>query len=130
MNLNKVILGGRLCADPEVKYTKNGIAISNVRLAINTLLGKDKETRERRKETCFVNGTAFAGLAETIGKFFKKGDPILVEGRLRYRTWEDQEGNKRSIHDILISSFSFVSSGTPVEKEETEEVEAEDKIPF
>jgi single-strand DNA-binding protein len=94
---------------------------------VDTLLGKDKETGERRKETCFVNGTAFGGLAETINKFFEKGSPILIEGRLRYRTWEDQEGNKKSIHDILISSFSFVSRGTPVEKTE---VEKDDEIPF
>lgn len=120
MNLNKVILGGRLCADPEVKYTAKGTAITSVRLAVDTLLGKNKEG-ERRKETCFVNGVTFGGLAETIGKFFKKGDPILIEGRLRYRTWEDEEGKKKSTHDVLISSFSFVSSGTPVGKEEVEE---------
>jgi len=126
MNLNKVILGGRLCADPEVKYTAKGTAITSVRLAVDTLLGKNKEG-ERRKETCFVNGTAFGGLAETLGKFFKKGSPILIEGRLRYRTWEDQEGNKRNTHDVLISTFSFVSvsSGTPVEK-----TEEDDELPF
>ncbi len=126
MNINKVILGGRLCADPEVKYSAKGTAVVNVRLAVDTLLGKDKETGERRKETCFIGGVAFGGLAETIGKFFKKGDPILIEGRLRYRTWEDEEGNKKSKHDVLVSSFSFVSSGTPVE----EEIEEDDDLPF
>ena len=109
-NFNKVILAGNLTRDPELRYTPKGTAIAKIGLAINRKWRN--EAGELKDETTFVDVDAFGKTAETIGQYLKKGRPILVEGRLRYETWEDkQSGQKRSKLGVVMDSFQFMDSG-------------------
>ena len=106
-NFNKVILAGNLTRDPELRYTPKGTAIARIGLAINR--NWTSETGERKEEVTFVDVDAFGKTAETIGQYFKKGRPILMEGRLRYETWEDKQTNqKRSKLGVVLESFQFI----------------------
>jgi single-strand DNA-binding protein len=109
-NFNKVILAGNLTRDPELRYTPKGTAIAKIGLAINRKWRS--ESGEMKDETTFVDVDAFGKTAETIGQYLKKGRPVLVEGRLRYETWEDkQSGQKRSKLGVVMESFQFMDSG-------------------
>ena len=109
-NFNKVILAGNLTRDPELRYTPKGTAIARIGLAINRTWRT--ETGEQKEEVTFVDVDAFGKQAETIGQYFKKGRPILMEGRLRYETWDDkQSGQKRSKLGVVLESFQFMDSG-------------------
>jgi single-strand DNA-binding protein len=109
-NFNKVILAGNLTRDPELRYTPKGTAIAKIGLAINRKWRS--ESGELKDETTFVDVDAFGKTAETIGQYLKKGRPILVEGRLRYETWDDkQTGQKRSKLGVVLDSFQFMDSG-------------------
>jgi single-strand DNA-binding protein len=109
-NFNKVILAGNLTRDPELRYTPKGMAIAKVGLAINRKW--KSETGEMKEEATFVDVDAFGKTAETIGQYLKKGRPILIEGRLRYQTWEDkQSGQKKSKLGVVMETFQFLDSG-------------------
>ena len=109
-NFNKVILAGNLTRDPELRYTPKGTAIAKIGLAINRKW--KSETGEMKEETTFVDVDAFGKTAETIGQYLKKGRPILIEGRLRYQTWEDkQSGQKKSKLGVIMENFQFMDSG-------------------
>lgn len=109
-SFNKVILAGNLTRDPELRYTPKGTAIAKIGLAINRKWRS--ESGELKDETTFVDVDAFGKTAETIGQYLKKGRPILVEGRLRYETWDDkQTGQKRSKLGVVMDSFQFMDSG-------------------
>ena len=109
-NFNKVILAGNLTRDPELRYTPKGTAIARIGLAINRKW--KSETGEMKEEVTFVDVDAFGKTAETIGQYLKKGRPILIEGRLRYDTWEDkQTKQKRSKLGVVLENFQFLDSG-------------------
>jgi single-strand DNA-binding protein len=109
-SFNKVILVGNLTRDPELRYTPKGTAIAKIGLAVNR--SWKSETGETREEVTFVDVEAFGKQAETIGQYFKKGRPILVEGRLRLDQWDDkQTGQKRSRLGVVLESFTFLDSG-------------------
>jgi single-strand DNA-binding protein len=115
-NFNKVILAGNLTRDPELRYTPKGTAIAKIGLAINRKWRS--ESGEMKDETTFVDVDAFGKTAETIGQYLKKGRPILVEGRLRYETWDDkQTGQKRSKLGVVLDSFQFMDSGNRSDSE-------------
>ena len=108
-NFNRVILAGNLTRDPELRYTPKGTAVARVGLAINRTW--KNETGETKEEVTFVDVDAFGRQAEVIGQYFKKGRPILIEGRLKYDTWEDKQTNqKRSKLGVVLESFSFLDS--------------------
>jgi single-strand DNA-binding protein len=108
-NFNKVILAGNLTRDPELRYTPKGTAVAKIGLAINRKWRS--ETGEMKEETTFVDVDCFGKTAETVGQYLKKGRPILIEGRLRYETWEDkQSGQKRSKLGVVMESFQFIDS--------------------
>lgn len=137
-NFNKVILLGNLTRDPELRYTASGQAVATVGLAVSRKF-KTKEG-EQREDTAFVDCTAWARAAEIICEYKHKGDPILIEGRLQYRTWEDKEtGAKRSKLDVVIENFQFLSRGPGGQRPDAEgssakgeEMEplSDDDIPF
>jgi len=109
-SFNKVILAGNLTRDPELRYTPKGTAI--VRLGIACNRKWKSETGEMKEEVTFVDVDAFGKTAETIGQYLKKGRPILIEGRLRYDTWEDkQSGQKKSKLGVVLETFQFLDSG-------------------
>jgi single-strand DNA-binding protein len=97
-SLNKVILLGNLTRDPELRYTPSGTPVSSFGLAINR---RYRQGDERKEEVCFVDIVAFSRQAEIAGEYLKKGQLALVEGRLQWRTWEGQDGQKRSKHEVV-----------------------------
>jgi single-strand DNA-binding protein len=106
-NFNKVILAGNLTRDPQLRYLPSQTAVVDFGLAVNhkwrTPQGEDRE------EVLFIDCSAFGKMAETINKYCQKGKPILVEGRLKYETWDDKEsGGKRSKHKVIIDGFQFL----------------------
>jgi len=109
-SFNKVILAGNLTRDPELRYTPKGTAIARLGLACNRKW--KSETGELKEEVTFVDVDAFGKTAETIAQYLKKGRPILIEGRLRYETWEDKQTNqKKHKLGVVLENFQFLDSG-------------------
>ncbi|MBT65487.1 MAG: single-stranded DNA-binding protein [Puniceicoccaceae bacterium] len=105
-SFNKVILMGNLTRDPETRVTVNGLTICKLGLAVSRVFST--KDGERREETTFVDIDAFGKQAEVITKYFRKGKPILVEGRLKLDQWETNEGQKRSKLGVVLENFQFV----------------------
>lgn len=103
LNLNKVILGGRLTSDPELKTTPSGISVTSFRIAVN------RRTKEG-SEADFFSVTAWRQTAEFITKFFRKGSNICVVGSLQNRSWTAQDGSKRMVTEIQADEAMFVDS--------------------
>lgn len=107
---NKVILAGNLTRDPELRYTPSGTAIAKFGLALNRKW-KD-QSGELKEEVTFVDVDAFGKQAELIGQYLKKGNPLLVEGRLRTDSWEDkQTQQKRSRLGVVLEGMTFIGGG-------------------
>ena len=104
---NKVILMGNLTRDPEVKFLPNGTAVANFGLAVNESY-TDRQTGEQRESVCFVDVEAWGRQAEVVGEYFTKGRPILVEGSLKYDSWEADDGTKRNRLRVRLQRFQFV----------------------
>lgn len=105
-NLNKVFIIGNLVADPELRFTPNGAAVTNLRVAVNhRYQGNNGEWVE---EASFFNVVAWGRQAEVANEYLRKGRPVLVEGRLRSRSWETPEGQKRSTVEIVSSRLQFL----------------------
>jgi single-strand DNA-binding protein len=108
-NFNKVILAGNLTRDPELRYTPKGTAIASFGLAINRKW--KSETGESKEEVCFVDVEAWDRQAEVVAQYFKKGRPILVEGRLKFDQWEDKNTHqKQSKLRVRLETFSFIDT--------------------
>ena len=107
--LNKVTLIGRLGADPEVKYMPSGGAVTNISLA-TTRRWKDRQSGERRDETEWHRVTFFNRLAEIAGEYLRKGSLIYVEGRIRTRKWQDQNGQDRYMTEIIAEQMQMLDS--------------------
>jgi len=106
-SFNKVILMGNLTRDPELRYTPKGTAVARIGLAVNRVWRT--EAGENREEVTFVDVDAYGKTAETIAQYLKKGNPLLVEGRLRLHTWEDkQTQQKQSKLRVDLETFKFV----------------------
>lgn len=105
--VNKVILVGNLGKDPEVRHLEGGAAVANFTLA-TTEVYKDK-TGARQEQTEWHNIVVWRGLAEIAEKFLKKGMTIYIEGKLRSRSWDDKEGNKRYTTEIVGDTFTILS---------------------
>jgi single-strand DNA-binding protein len=106
---NKVILMGNLTRDPELKYLPSGTAVARLGLAVSHSY-TDRQSGEKKEEVCFIDLDAFGKTAETMNEYLQKGRPVLIEGRLRYRTWETDDGQKRGKHDVFVERFQFVDS--------------------
>src|SRR5215213_9470462 len=101
-SVNKVILIGNATRDAELRYTGSGKAVSSIRLATNRRVGEGEETQ-------YYAVVCWDGLAETTSKYVKKGDPLYVEGRLQYRSFQDEEGKERGVVDIVAADVQFLS---------------------
>ena len=134
-NLNKVILGGRLTADPELKQTPQGVSVTSFSIAVNRR-GKDAQTD-------FINCVAWRNNADFICRFFKKGSSICISGSVQTRSYEDKQGVKRTVTEIIADEAFFVdgkSDGQVLERDEPafqqpqtsnfEEVSGDDDLPF
>ncbi|WP_347985886.1 single-stranded DNA-binding protein [Methylomonas sp. AM2-LC] len=107
--LNKVMLIGRLGADPEVRYMPSGDAITNIRLA-TSVRWKDKQTGERKEETEWHRVVFFRGLAKVAGEYLKKGSQVYVEGRIRTNKWQGQDGQDRYTTEIIADEMHMLDS--------------------
>jgi single-strand DNA-binding protein len=99
--VNKVILVGNATRDAELRHTQSGKAVSSIRLATNRKFGENEETQ-------FHSIVCWEGLAETAATYVKKGDPLYVEGRLQYRSFQDEEGKERGVAEIVASDVQFL----------------------
>lgn len=113
--INKAIVLGRLGKDPEVRYTQNGTAICNLTLATSEKW-KDKNSGEEKEQTEWHKVSIFGKVAEIAGENLQKGDQCYVEGQIRTRKWQDNEGNDRYTTEIVVQGFGsevqwFKSSG-------------------
>ena len=140
-SVNKVILVGRLGADPEMRRTPNGQAVAKLRVATNEWTGMG-EQREERTEWHRV--VVWGKLAERCGEFLKKGRQIYVEGRLRTSSWADKDGNKRYTTEVVAATVQFLGSasgeregppeaegsGSGEKVEHAPDMPAEDDFPF
>ena len=110
-SLNKILLIGNLTKDPELRYTPGGVAVANLRLAVNRKY-KDK-TGEWKEDTCFITVSAWDKQAEVCNQYLQKGKPVFVEGRLQSRNWETTSGEKRTTIDVRAERIQFLGSGGP-----------------
>lgn len=108
--MNKVILKGRTAQDLELKYTASGTAVANVSLATNERW-KDKDGN-KQESTEWHRLVIWSKTAEVMNEHAKKGQEILVEGKLQTRKWEDKEGNNRYTTEIVVNGFEFCGSGS------------------
>lgn len=107
-NLNKVIMGGRLTADPELKQTPSGVSVCTFSIAVNRRFTSKDSTQQSQAD--FFNVTAWRATAEFVSKYFRKGSSICVIGSLQNRTWNDQQGVKHYATDIIADEVNFVDS--------------------
>ena len=125
-NLNKVLLIGNLTRDPELKYVPSGAAVANFGLAVNRTY--TDANGEKVEDACFVDIVAWNRLAEVASEYLAKGRPALIEGRLQMRTWEQEDGKKRSKLEVVAQSIQFLAGGGA--KADDDGGKADDDIPF
>ncbi|MFC1594052.1 single-stranded DNA-binding protein [Candidatus Omnitrophota bacterium] len=107
-SLNKVLLMGNLTRDPELRYTPSGTAVVNLRLAVNRRF--KSRTGEAKDETCFITAVAWDRQAEVCNQYLSKGRPVFIEGRLQSRSWETNDGQKRSVIEVRAERVQFLGS--------------------
>lgn len=112
-NLNRVFLLGNLTRDPELRYTPSGAAVASLGLAVNTLIGRSEG--EPKEETCFIRIVVWGKQAESCKQYLTKGRLVFVEGRLIYRSWE-QDGKTRSMLEVRADRVQFLG-GAPRPRE-------------
>jgi len=123
VGFNKIILIGNLTRDPELRYTPSGTPVVNFPLAVNR---RYRQGDEQKEEVCYVDIVVFGRQAENCGQYLSKGDGAIVDGRLQQRRWETEEGQKRSKHEVVAQTVTFLpkkqatqGSGEPAAIEET-----------
>lgn len=105
--MNKIIISGRLTRDPEIKFTQT----TNKKVAsISVAVRRSYKNQQGEYESDFFNCSAFGGQAEFLEKYFKKGQEILLSGRLQNRSWETESGEKRYATDIIVEEVNFIGS--------------------
>lgn len=104
--VNKVILIGNATRDAELHHTQTGKAVSSIRLATNRQIKGEEETQ-------FHSIVCWDRLAETTAEYVKKGDPLYIEGRLQYRSYQDEEGSTRGSCEIVAEDVQFLSRRGP-----------------
>ena len=149
LNLNKVVLCGRLTADPELKQTQNGIAVVSFSLAVNRRFTRGADG-QNNSQADFINCVAWRQTAEFISRYFKKGSSLCVTGSIQTRTWNDNTGAKRYATEVVVDEAMFVDSrgenagsasyvpdayGSPsfssgAEAPNFEEIKTDDDLPF
>ena len=131
--VNKVILLGRLGADPEMRYSTNGTAIANFRIATSERWKNADGEKEERTEWHRI--VAFGKLGEICGEYLAKGKQVYIEGKLQTQTWEDKDKNQKTTTQIIATTMQMLGAagGKTPDKEESpipEESVKDDDIPF
>ena len=102
---NKVILMGNLTRNPELRYTPSGTPVASFCLAVSR---RFKQGDDLKEEVCFVDIVVFGRQAEHCGQYLSKGNGAIVEGRLQQRRWETEDGQKRSKHEVVAQTVTFM----------------------
>jgi single-strand DNA-binding protein len=112
-DINRVVLIGRLVKDPDLRYTQSGSSVASFSIANNRTY---VSSGEKKEIVSYFNCVAWGKLGELIVQYCKKGHRIGIEGRLQQRSWEDQNGNKRSTVEVIAENFQFLTpKGTSVD---------------
>ena len=104
-SFNKVILVGNLTKNPELRYTPSGTPVASFGLAVNR---KFRQAEELKEEVCYVDIVVFGKQAEHCGQYLGKGNGVIVDGRLQQRRWETEDGQKRSRHEVVAQTVTFL----------------------
>ena len=134
-SLNKVFLMGNLTRDPELRYVPSGAPVATFGMAVNRRYVM--QSGEKKDEVCFVRVVVFGKQAESCSQHLSKGRLVFIEGRLQYRSWE-QEGQKRSTLDIVADRVQFLGSPKAQGQEQEEstehmkeiETKTDEEVPF
>ncbi len=121
--MNRVILIGNLTRDPELTETPNGVAVCRFSIAVS----RDYASQDGTRETDFFNITVWRGRAENCGKYLKKGNKVAVIGSLQTRSYEDKDGIKRNVTDIVASDVEFLTPKNAQSSSEEEIASTSDK---
>jgi len=124
---NKVLLMGNLTKDPELRYTPQGTAVANLRLAVNRKY-RTKE-QELKEEVCFITAVVWNKQAETCNQYLHKGSAVFVEGRLQSRSWEDNTGAKRSVIEVRAERVQFMGAPSGKTQSSQQPVQAQSEHP-
>ena len=151
LNLNKVVLCGRLTADPELKSTQNGVSVVTFTLAVNRRFQSRSNDAAQGQQADFISLVAWRQTAEFISKYFKKGSALCVTGSIQTRSWQDTQGQRRYATEVVVDEAMFVDSrneggangympdayaapapsfSTPEGAPNFEELKADDDLPF
>lgn len=151
LNLNKVILCGRLTADPELKQTTSGIAVVSFTLAVNRRYQSKSADGSQAQQADFISVVAWRQTAEFISRYFRKGSALCVTGSIQTRSWQDQQGQKRYATEVVADEAMFVDSkneggsvgggytdtynapsysSSPAQAPKFEELKTDDDLPF
>ncbi len=103
--MNKVILVGNLTRDPELTETPSGVAVCRFAIAVS----RDYANADGNRETDFFNITVWRGRAENCGKYLKKGNKVAIVGSLQNRSYEDKDGIKRNVTDVIANEVEFLT---------------------
>jgi single-strand DNA-binding protein len=126
-SFNKVLLLGNLTRDPQLSYLPSQTAVVDFGLAVNRKWkGQDGSTKE---ETCFVDCRAFGKPAETLNKYCKKGNPLFVEGRLKFDSWTKQDGSKASKLSVTVENFQLLGTPNKVKADGGENTTVTEPVP-
>ncbi|MBS3956885.1 MAG: single-stranded DNA-binding protein [Clostridiales bacterium] len=109
MSINRVVISGNLTRDPELRSTPGGMAVLNLGVAVNDRR-KNQQTGEWEDYPNFIDCVMFGSRAEAVAKYLAKGTKVAIEGKLRYRSWENQQGEKRSKVEVAVDDLEFMSS--------------------
>lgn len=130
---NRAILIGRLVADPELRTTPNGVSVCSFRIAVNRPYSKDGGKAD------FIDIVAWRERAEFVCRYFSKGKPILVEGSIQTRNYEDKNGSKRTAVEVVADNVQFVggkddsapkAKAADVDGQDFTEIEDDSDLPF
>jgi single-strand DNA-binding protein len=108
-NLNRVVITGNLTRDPELRSTPSGTSVCKLRVAVNSRR-KDSASGEWVDKPNYFDVTVWGAQGENCATYLQKGRPVAIDGRLDWREWEDQQGNKRQSIDIIAESVQFLGS--------------------
>lgn len=109
LNLNKVVLAGRLTAEPELKQTPSGVSVVRVNIAINRRR-RNSDQNDQQQQTDFITLVIWRQTAEFVSKYFRKGSAICVTGSIQTSTWTDQQGQKRYSTEVVVDDAMFVDA--------------------
>ena len=106
--MNRVVLMGRLTRDPEIRYTQTGKAVASIGLAVDRRVRRDAPAGQQTVD--FINIVAWEKTAEFCANYFKKGQRMLVEGRLQVRSYDAKDGTKRTVAEVVADNVEFCES--------------------